>query len=138
MLNGRISKKQLASNLVRTENVLQSLKRLKDQKGTIKPAVKAVKIARQVLVAIESGAMPWPSVSVVSNGGIVLTWISLTRDILLTIDPNGFVQFSTSLKKIDLATAEIVDRIDAEGILADLIGIDHMMAWYCQDTTYHA
>ena len=56
---------------------------------------------------------------------------------MLTIDPDGDMQFITSLKKVDLQTFEIVDRLDSEGALVDLQAVDHMMAWYAQDTASH-
>lgn len=141
-MNGRTSKKQATSNIfIKTAIVVEKLKRLSDGWGGEthkKPAIKAVRRVKRVLNVLEDGHMPWPSVSAVANGGLLLAWTSLQRDIMLTIDPDGDIQFTTSLKKLDISTAEIIERLDSEGSVTDLKMIDHMMAWYCLDKSYSA
>jgi hypothetical protein len=137
MMSGRISKRQSTSSPVRTQKIVDNLKRLSDGWGGTpqykKPASKAVRKITKVLATLETGRMPFPTINAIGNGGIVLTWVSLTRDILLTIDPDGDIQFITSLKKIDAETFEIVERLDSEGAITDMLAIDHMMAWYAMD-----
>lgn len=142
MMNGRISRKQSTNKevFIRTEKVVNSLKALPDGWGgnlSKRPTVKAVRKIKRVLAALEDGHMPWPNVSVAPNGGLLLTWLSLTRDILMTIDTDGDIQFITSLKKLDIESFEIIDRLDSEGAVTDMKSIDHMMAWYCTDKSYN-
>lgn len=140
MKNGKTSKRQSTSNLMRTEKIVDNLKKLPDGWGgemSKKPTLKAVKKIKKLLSTIEQSRMPWPNVSAVPNGGVVLTWMSLTRDILMTIDTDGDVQFVTSLKKLD-ETAEVVERLDSEGHVTDMKTIDYMMAWYCSDKAHSA
>lgn len=125
------------SNPMRTEKVVDTLKRLPDGWGgdmTKKPALKAVRKVKKVLSAVELGFMPWPNITAVANGGVMLTWLSLTRDILMTVDTDGDIQFVTSLKKIEIDTAEVMDRLDSEGVVTDMITIDYMMAWFAADS----
>lgn len=139
MMNGRTSEKQLTNKipLIRTEKVVQNLKQMPDGwAGNLskKPASKAVRKIRKVLAVLEAGYMPWPDINVVANGGILLTWLSMTRDIMLTIDIDGDIQFATSLKKVDSISNEIIDRLDSEGAVTDMQAIDYMMSWFCSDT----
>ena len=137
MMNGRISEKLPTKNiLVRTDKIVGNLKKLADGWGgamTKKPTVKAVRRLKRILGTIENGYMPFPLVTAVGNGGIVLMWNSFTRDIMMTIDPDGDIQYVTALKKFDLLTEELIDRMDSEGIVTDMKTIEHMMAWYSMD-----
>lgn len=143
MMSGRISRKQSTNKapLVRTEKIVQNLKKLPDGWGgdmSKKPTVKAVRKIKKVLTALESGHMPWPNITVTANGGIILTWISLSRDILMTVDTDGDIQFVTSLKKLEIDTCEIIDRLDSEGAITDMQSIDYMMAWFATDKAHPA
>lgn len=121
---------------MRTEKVVEGLRKLPDGWGgstTKKPTTKAVRKIKKILSTLESGRMPWPVITAVATGGLILTWVSLTRDILMTIDQDGDVQFITSMKKVDIDTAEVMDRIDSEGPISDMLTIDYMMSWFCQE-----
>lgn len=138
MNSGRTTVKQVTNKppLLKTERVVQTLKKLVDGWGGVsskKPAIKALRKAKKILATVESGHMPFPTVTAVSNGGIILTWLSLTRDILMTIDTDGDVLFVTSMKRIDEMTFEILERTDSEGAITDYKSIDHIMAWFCTD-----
>lgn len=137
LIDERVSKKMASKMpLVRTERVVQGLKKLPDGwNGDLskKPTVKAVNKVKKILAVLESGHMPWPTITVVSNGGVMLTWLSLTRDILMTVDTDGDAQFATTLKKVEIDSCEIIDRLDSEGAVTDLKTIDYMMAWYSLD-----
>lgn len=132
------TKKPQTNNPVRTQQIVNNLKKLSAGWGGSqdykKPATRAVKRLEKLLSRLESGFMPWPNITAVANGGLVLTWVSMSRDIMITIDPDGDIQFVSSLKKVDLQTFEIIDRLDSEGAIVDLQAIDHLMAWYAQDT----
>lgn len=135
MTNGKTLRKQSTSSLMLTDKVVENLRRLSngwDGEAAKKPAVKAVRKTKKVLSCIENGRMPFPSVNVMSNGCITLTWVSPTREILINVDADGDIQFVTSLKKFD-AEAGDMERLDSEGAVTDLLTIDHMMAWYAQD-----
>lgn len=136
-----VTKKLPAISPVRTQQIVDNLKKLSAGWGGSeeykKPASRAVKRLEKLLSRLEFGFMPWPNITAVANGGLVLTWISMNRDIMVTIDPEGDVQFITSLKKVDLQTFEITDRLDSEGAIVDLQAVDHLMAWYAQDTASH-
>lgn len=141
MMSGRTSEKPVTTNLLLTEKIVGNLRKLADGWGgnmTKKPTVKSVRKLKKVLATIEKGHMPLPRVSPVANGGIMLTWSSFTRDILMTVDPDGDIQFITSLKRLDIDTHEVVERMDSEGAVVDLLTIDHMMAWYCTDKAHAA
>jgi hypothetical protein len=141
MMSGRTSEKPLTSNLIRTDRIVGNLKRLSDGWGgamTKKPTVKAVRRLKKILAAIEAGHMPFPVVTAVANGGIVLTWSSIMRDILMTVDTDGDIQFITSLKRLDRETFEVIERTDSEGAVTDIKTIDHMMAWFCLDKAHGA
>jgi len=138
---GKTLEKPSTSSCIRTINIVEKFKKIPDGWGgqeTKKPAPRAIRKLKKILETLEFGHMPWPTVSVVSNGGFMLTWISLTRDMMMTVDPEGDVQFATALKKIDIDTCEIVERLDSEGIVTDLTTIDQMMAWYCTDKACNA
>ncbi len=141
MMVGKTSEKPSTSSCVRTITAVEKFKKIPDGWGgqeTKKPTAKAIRKLKKILEMLESGHMPWPTISVVSNGGFMLTWISLTRDMMMTVDPEGDVQFATALKKIDIDTCEIIERLDSEGIVTDLVTIDQMMAWYCTDKASNA
>ena len=144
MMSGRISEKpQTKTNKIipRTDKIIGNLKTLADGWGgalTKKPTAKAVRRLKKVLETIETSHMPFPVVTAVGNGGMVLTWTSLTRDIMMTVDPDGDIQFVTALKKLDAMTGDLIDRLDSEGAVTDMKTIDHMMAWYCMDKAHAA
>lgn len=77
--------------------------------------------------------MPWPSVTAVASGSLLLSWISLTRSVLMTVDQVGDIQFISSITKRDPHTMEILDSMESEGHVHDMKTIDNMMAWYCSD-----
>jgi hypothetical protein len=139
MVNEETSRKQSTNKipLIRTEGVVKDLKKMPDGwAGNMskKPTTKAVNKVKKVLAILESGRMPWPTITVIANGGVMLTWLSTTKDILLTVDTVGDIQFATSHKKIDSASNEVVDRLDSEGSVTDMKALDYMMAWYAADT----
>lgn len=143
MMSGRTLEKSStkSNNLIRTDKIVGNLKQLADGWGgnfTKKPAAKALRRLKKVLGTIEGGHMPFPMVTAVGNGGIVLTWTSLTRDVLMTVDPDGDMQFVTALKKLDSITGDLIDRMDSEGPVIDMKTIDHMMAWYSMDRAHAA
>lgn len=122
--------------LVRTENVVNQLKKMPDGWGgdtSKKPSPKALRKAKKLLTIIEQGYMPWPSIMVEAVGSLILSWQSATRDILITVDIDGDVQFMTSLKVIDKNTGEIRDRMDSEGHIHDMKTLDSLVVWYCTD-----
>lgn len=140
MMSGRISEKQLMSSLELTEHIITQLKKLPDGWGgesTKKPAPKALRKTKKILSCLEAGRMPFPAVNPMPNGCIILNWISPSREIKINVDGDGDMQFVTSLKKFDVQVGEI-ERLDSEGAVTDMLTIDHMMAWYCQDKAYQA
>lgn len=135
----KTSKKLSAFNPMRTEILIDGLKKLSDGWGgdaTKKPARKAITKAKKVLSILEAGRMPWPNITVISSGGLVFDWISLTRDIHMNIDADGDIQFVTSLKKVDLQTAQVTDHLESEGSITDINAIDHIIAWYSLDKSH--
>lgn len=123
-----------------TQKIVDNLKKLPDGWGgeaSKKPAPKAIRKASKVLSVIEGGRMPFPNVSALPNGCISLTWVSLRREIMMNVDRDGDIQFITSLKQFNVGEGEI-ERMDSEGAVTDLLTIDHMMAWYCQDKAHVA
>jgi hypothetical protein len=133
------SKKQTL--LVKTSRVLGELKRQinSDKNTSVKqPSAKSLSKLKKILTALESGHMPFPEIAVMLNGYVMLTWSSLLREIIMVVDDCGDVQFTTSLKKINTVTAEVVDRLDSEGFITDLISIDHIMVWFCSDVSHQA
>ena len=125
----------------KTEQVLIKLKSLSNDfigQGSKKPSAKALRKVKKVLTTLESGYMPFPSITPMPTGGIILSWTSMTRDIVMIVDNVGDVQFTTSLKKVDIETAEVVDRLDSEGFVTDMLSIDHIMVWFCADVANHA
>lgn len=125
---------------MRTEMIIEGLRGLDDgwDGGTTKkPARKAITKAKKVLTILETGHMPWPNITAISNGGLVFNWISLTKDIHMNIDADGDIQFLTTLKKVDIQTAQVIDHLNSEGSITDMHAIDHMMAWYSQDSAYN-
>jgi len=140
MQNGKTSEKH-SKSLPRTELVVSNLKKIEDGWGgqkTKKPAYKAIRKVERMLETIEDGYMPWPRVTAVPTGGVVLTWVSATRDIMMVVDSDGDVTFNSSLKNIDKMTHEVIDSLESEGPIPDLKSIDHLMAWYCMDKSYAA
>lgn len=120
---------------MRTEKMVGILRKLPDGWGgdtSKKPSVKAINKTKKVLRELEVGHMPWPSIIPVQNGGVVMTWVSTNRDIMVIIDSDGDIQFSTSLKKVD-DSGEIIERLDADGHITDLSTLSHMLAWFCTD-----
>lgn len=140
MMSGRTSEgPSTTSNCERTNRIVAKLKQLPDGWGgekSKKPSAKAIRRLKKTLTVLESSHMPWPTVTAVSNGGFLLSWISLTRDLIMTVDPVGDMQFGTALKRIDATTTEVVDRIDSEGIVTDMITFDQLIAWYSLDQAH--
>lgn len=124
-----------SSVLVRTESVVTTLRKMPDGWGGVptskKPGTKTLRKMRKILAVLESSHLPWPEITVVPNGCVLLIWHSLTRDMQMNVDADGDVQFITSLKNVDMKTGEILDQLDSEGHVIDMLTIDHMMAWYC-------
>lgn len=124
---------------VRTESIVSKLKQLPDGWGgeqTLKPTVPAMGRLKKLLLTLERGHMPWPGITAVGNGGFMLTWISLTRDVMVTVDPVGDMQFATALKKLDPETLEVVERYDTEGVVNDAETFDQMISWYSMDKSH--
>lgn len=131
------AKKPIPNDLILTNRVIDHLKRLSPSvEAGKKPTVKVFRKAKKLLSVLEAGHMPWPSIAATRNGGLMFTWTSLTRDVLLIIDSVGDMQFTTSLKKINIDTCEVIERLDSEGSITDMLVIDHMMAWYSQDQAF--
>lgn len=121
---------------IRTDKTVGILRKLPNGWGgdtSKKPSVKAINKTKKVLNELEVSRMPWPSIIPVPTGGVVMTWASISRDIMVIIDSDGDIQFSTSLKKIDLSSGEVVERLDADGHITDLSTLSHMLAWFCTD-----
>jgi hypothetical protein len=141
MMNTGISKKPSTSSPLKTQQIVNRLRSLPaGWGGTLeykKPAARAVKKLEKLLSRLESGFMPWPSIAAIANGSIIATWLSLNKDITLTIDQDGDIQFVTSLKQLDFQTLEVMDRLDSEGAITDMAAIDHLMAWYSKDSSSH-
>ena len=139
MVNASTSENSSTSNCVRTETVVSKLKQLPDGWGgemTKKPSLEAMARLKKLLLVLERSHMPWPSITAVGNGGFMLTWISMTRDVMVTVDPVGDMQYATALKKLDPETFEIIERYDTEGVVTDAVTIDQMLAWYSTDKAH--
>lgn len=123
-------------SILKTDKTVGVLKKLPNGWGgdtSKKPSVKAINKTRKVLKELETSHMPWPAIIPVQTGGVVLTWVSINRDIMVIIDSDGDIQFSTSLKKVDIDSGEVVERLDADGHITDLSTLSHMLAWFCTD-----
>lgn len=127
--------------LIRTDSVVTKLRAMTDGWGGLptskKPGRKTLNKMRRILAVLEEARLPWPDVTVVPNGCIVLGWQSLTRDMQMNIDLDGDVQFVTSLKRVDEG-GNVTDQLDSEGHVVDMITVDHMMAWYCMSQAHAA
>lgn len=127
--------------ITKTEQVIDKLKSIKNGfigKESKKPTSKSLRKVKRILHVLETGKMPFPSTMAMPNGSVILNWASLTRDIIMVVDNNGDVQFTTSMKKIHLETAEVMERTDSEGFITDMLSIDHIMVWFCSDLAYVA
>lgn len=125
--------------LIKTTRVVGGLRKIKDGwagTGSLKPAKKALAWAKKILAALEKGCMPWPVVVATKNGGVVIIWESITRDIMVTISPDGLTFFNTILKHINEFGDE--DKIESNGSITTVDAIDHMMAWFAADIASHA
>ena len=100
-----------------------------------RPAENAVAQLQTILFEIETGRMPWPDVHAVPNGGVVLTWTSLCRDMMVTIDPDGKIFFTTCLKQLN-SDYDVVERVESEGFVADMQTLDYMLVWFCKDKAH--
>lgn len=123
-------------NLAKSDRIVGNLRKLPEGWGgdsCKKPTTKAINKTKRVLKELETNKLPWPKVIPVQTGGVVMTWVSTNRDIMVVIDSDGDMQFSTSLKKVDIDSGEIIERMDADGHITDLSSISHMMAWFCID-----
>lgn len=128
--------------LIRTNTIITKLRQMPDGWGDLptskKPAHKTLRKMRKILAVLESGHLPWPEITVVPSGCVLLLWSSATRDMQMNVDTDGDVQFVTSLKRLDKETGQVLNQADSEGHVIDMLTIDHMMAWYCTDKCYAA
>lgn len=123
-------------NLAKADKIVSNLKRLPNGwngDSSKKPSIKALNKTKKVLKELETYKLPWPSVVPVKTGGIIMTWVSVCKDIMVVIDPDGDIQFNTSLKKIDIDSGEVVERMESDGHILDVASISHMLAWFCLD-----
>lgn len=121
---------------VKTKAIVGCLKTINDGwngDNSKKPSDVAIDKVESILASLETGAMPWPEVHAAPNGGLILIWNSLHRDISMTIDPEGEMQYSTAIKKLDSDTFQVIDQIHSEGYVENLKTVDHMMVWFCSD-----
>jgi len=102
-----------------------------------KPSAKAVKQAGKILSELETGHMPWPNIVVLPNGGISLSWVSLYRDLVITINKEGSSQFVASTKRLN-ESFEPVESFETEGFVIDMRTVGHMMVWFCTDKASQA
>lgn len=119
------------------EMIVATLQQMNDGwkgENSKKPADSAVGELQKILLEIETGKMPWPEIHAIPNGGVMLSWTSLQRDMAVTIDPEGRVFFTTCLKHLN-SEYDVVERVESEGYIADLQTLDYMLVWFCKDNS---
>lgn len=140
MKSERTSRKENPAPPIKTAAVVTHLKTLDNGWNggqAKKPTAKAIKQAGKILTELERGHMPWPQINVMANGGTALTWVSLYRDVLIAIGPDGSTQFTTSIKKLD-ESFNLVDTSESEGFVIDTRTIAYMMVWFCTEKAAQA